>query len=198
MKLKCAESIVSVAIGMILIVYVSFPSLKKYLSVMLTFNRTSNASSDRFFAQSQRGLSGTNHMPINWIAGIAACMPTGILHDASDVYLIVPNTVHAAINAPTYHRVLYMVVNFPRCWGWASSVIRSGADSWLTLDLLESVGVACSFGKGFHLAYPRPTKNRPARNMPELTDGTTWMIVPMKITTRPMITPIFRPKKSAT
>lgn len=66
---------------------------------------------------------------------MAACIPTGMRHDASDVYLIVPKTVQAAIMAPTYHNVLYMVVNFPRCWGWASSVIRSGADPWVMFDL---------------------------------------------------------------
>lgn len=33
--------------------------------------------------------------------GIAACMPTEILHDASEVYLIAPNTVQAAMMAPT-------------------------------------------------------------------------------------------------
>lgn len=76
---------------------------------------------------------------MNWMTGMAACIPTGILHAASDVYLIVPKTVQAAMIAPTYHSVLYMVVSFPRCWGWASSVMSSGAEPWLTFDLDELV-----------------------------------------------------------
>jgi hypothetical protein len=54
-------------------------------------------------------------MPKNWINGMRACMATGILHDASEVYLIVPMTVKAAMMDPPYHNVLYMVVNVPRC-----------------------------------------------------------------------------------
>lgn len=57
--------------------------------------------------------------------GIAACIPTGILHDASGVYLIVPNTVQAAIITPTYQSVLDIVVNFPRCSLAGLKVIHS-------------------------------------------------------------------------
>jgi hypothetical protein len=77
-------------------------------------------------------------MPKNWINGMRACMATGILHDASEVYLIVPMTVKAAIMDPPYHNVLYMVVNVPRCCGWASSVTSRGAEPWLRFDLLYS------------------------------------------------------------
>lgn len=63
MELKRAESVVSVAIGMIL-KHVGYPITER-LSVFLTFTNISKASSERLFAQSQRGLSGTNHMPKN-------------------------------------------------------------------------------------------------------------------------------------
>lgn len=72
------------------------------LNTLLTLIRTAKASSDRSLEHSQRGDSGRQKIRANWITGIAACIPTGILHAASVVYLTVPNTVHAAIIDPTY------------------------------------------------------------------------------------------------
>lgn len=100
-----------------------------------TFVIISRASSFLPLEHSHLGLSGGSHMPKNWIAGIAICTPTGIFQAALDVYLTVPNTVQAATMEPTYHSVLYMVVSVPRCWGYASSMIKRGAEPWARLDL---------------------------------------------------------------
>jgi hypothetical protein len=72
------------------------------IEYLLTLIRTAKASSGRSLEHSQRGDSGRQKIRANWITGIAACIPTGILHAASVVYLTVPNTVHAAIIDPTY------------------------------------------------------------------------------------------------
>jgi hypothetical protein len=37
------------------------------------------------------------------MTGMAACIPTGILQAAFEVYFTVPKTVHAAMIAPTYY-----------------------------------------------------------------------------------------------
>lgn len=83
--------------------------------VKRTLTKTSNASLSLPFAHNQRGLSGSSQIPSNWMVGRAACIATGILQEASDVYLIEPNTVQAAMMLPQYQSVLYMVVNVPRC-----------------------------------------------------------------------------------
>lgn len=163
---------------------------------MLTLTRVLNASSVLPFAHNQRGLSGSSQTPTNWMLGIAAWSATGILHDASEVYLIVPKTVHAAIIEPTYHSVLYMVVNVPRCWGCASSVTSKGAAPWLIFDLSQLVHFVYGMSPRW-MCYPRPTKNLPAMNMPRFTDGADWTMTPTKSTIVPSDTHARRPSKSA-
>lgn len=86
------------------------------------------------------------------MTGISAWMPTGISHDAFVSYVCDPNTVQAATIAPRYHSVLYMTVNSPRCAGWASSIISSGAEPCERFE---------------HM----PTGNRPPMNMPLPLEG---------------------------
>ena len=87
---------------------------------MCTLINTLSASSSLSFEHNHLGLSGNNQMPTNCISGMRACSATGTLQAASPSYPIVPNTVQAATMEPTYHRVLYIVVILPRCWGCAS------------------------------------------------------------------------------
>lgn len=106
---------------------------------------------------SQRGLSGRSQIPMSLstypqlhtlsdaisipkscTTGISACSATGSFQAKFVVYFTVPNTVHAAMMEPTYQSVLYIVVSLPRCCGWASSMIRSGADPWDKFDLSSS------------------------------------------------------------
>lgn len=89
-------------------------------SMMRTLTRTLSACSALSLLTNHLGLSGRNQIPTNWMKGIRACRPTGIRHAASPAYFNVPNTVQAAIIDPTYQRVLYIVVSFPLCCGWAS------------------------------------------------------------------------------
>jgi len=46
------------------------------------------------------------------MTGMAACIPTGILQAAFEVYFTVPNTVHAAMIAPTYYSKSVSLITF--------------------------------------------------------------------------------------
>lgn len=98
-KFGLDKVVCGITIRMILASQLSFTADGAYV---LTFIRTAKASSGRSFEHNQRGDSGRQNMNANCMSGIAACIPTGILHAASVVYLTVPNTVHAAMIDPTY------------------------------------------------------------------------------------------------
>jgi hypothetical protein len=114
-ELALAEIIFMIAVRMTLYV-VSLP-YSRYIRVVYTFANTAKGLSCRPREHSQRGLSGKNHILTICTKGMRACKDVGTIHETSVVYLIMPNTVQAAIIELTYHNVLYMVVSFPRCWG---------------------------------------------------------------------------------
>lgn len=119
-KFGLDEIVIGVPIGVILKGTMVSTDMQAARMSRPTFTKTFMASSPRSFEQSHLGLSGSSQMPTNWMKGMSACRPTGILQEALPLYPIVPYTAHAAMIDPTYQSVLYMVVMTPRCCGWAS------------------------------------------------------------------------------